>query len=84
MPLTVNTNISAMNAQRAGLDANEEMSTSMQRLASGKRINSAVDDAAGLAISARMEAQISGLNQAVRNAYDAISLVQTAEGALQE
>ena len=84
MPLTVNTNISAMNAQRAGLEANEEMSTSMQRLASGKRINSAVDDAAGLAISARMEAQISGLNQAVRNAYDAISLVQTAEGALQE
>jgi flagellin len=84
MPLTVNTNISAMNAQRAGLDANDEMSTSMQRLASGKRINSAVDDAAGLAISARMEAQISGLNQAVRNAYDAISLVQTAEGALQE
>jgi flagellin len=84
MPLTVNTNISAMNAQRAGLDANDEMSTSMQRLASGKRINSAVDDAAGLAISARMESQISGLNQAVRNAYDAISLVQTAEGALQE
>ena len=84
MPLTVNTNISAMNAQRAGLDANDEMSTSMERLASGKRINSAVDDAAGLAISARMEAQISGLNQAVRNANDAISLVQTAEGALQE
>lgn len=84
MPLTVNTNISAMNAQRAGLDANDEMATSMQRLASGKRINSAVDDAAGLAISARMQAQISGLNQAVRNANDAISLVQTAEGALQE
>ena len=84
MPLTVNTNISAMNAQRAGLDANDEMATSMERLASGKRINSAVDDAAGLAISARMEAQISGLNQAVRNSNDAISLVQTAEGALQE
>ena len=84
MPLTVNTNISALNAQRAGLDSSEEMATAMERLASGKRINSAVDDAAGLAISARMEAQISGLNQAVRNAYDAISLVQTAEGALQE
>ena len=84
MPLTVNTNISAMNAQRAGLDANDEMATSMERLASGKRINSAVDDAAGLAISARMEAQISGLNQVVRNSNDAISLVQTAEGALQE
>ena len=84
MPLTVNTNISAMNAQRAGLDANREMATAMERLASGKRINSAVDDAAGLAISARMEAQVSGLNQAVRNANDAISLVNTAEGALQE
>jgi flagellin len=84
MPLTVNTNISALNAQRAGLDSSEEMATAMERLASGKRINSAVDDAAGLAISARMEAQISGLNQAVRNSYDAISLVQTAEGALQE
>ena len=84
MPLTVNTNISAMNAQRAGLDANSEMATAMERLASGKRINSATDDAAGLAISARMEAQVSGLNQAVRNANDAISLVNTAEGALQE
>ena len=84
MPLTVNTNISALNAQRAGLDSSEGMATAMERLASGKRINSAVDDAAGLAISARMEAQISGLNQAVRNANDAISLVQTAEGALQE
>lgn len=84
MALTVNTNVSALNAQRAGLDSNEEMATAMERLASGKRINSAVDDAAGLAISARMEAQISGLNQAVRNANDAISLVQTAEGALQE
>jgi flagellin len=84
MPLTVNTNISALNAQRAGLESSDEMATAMERLASGKRINSAVDDAAGLAISARMKAQISGLNQAVRNANDAISLVQTAEGALQE
>jgi flagellin len=84
MPLTVNTNISALNAQRAGLESSDEMATAMERLASGKRINSAVDDAAGLAISARMQAQISGLNQAVRNANDAISLVQTAEGALQE
>jgi flagellin len=84
MALTVNTNVAALNAQRAGVDSTEEMQTAMERLASGKRINSAVDDAAGLAISARMEAQISGLNQAVRNANDAISLVQTAEGALQE
>jgi flagellin len=84
MALTVNTNVSALNAKRAGLDSNTEMATAMERLSSGKRINSAVDDAAGLAISARMEAQISGLNQAVRNSNDAISLVQTAEGALQE
>lgn len=84
MALTVNTNVSALNAQRATLDSQKEMASAMERLASGKRINSAVDDAAGIAISARMESQISGLNQAVRNANDAISLVQTAEGALQE
>ena len=84
MALTVNTNVSALNAQRATLDSQNEMASAMERLASGKRINSAVDDAAGLAIAARMESQISGLNQAVRNANDAISLVSTAEGALQE
>ena len=84
MALTVNTNISALNAQRSTLDSQNEMASAMERLASGKRINSARDDAAGLAIAARMENQISGLNQAVRNANDAISLVQTAEGALQE
>ena len=84
MALTVNTNVSALNAQRSTLDSQNEMASAMERLASGKRINSARDDAAGLAITARMESQISGLNQAVRNANDAISLVQTAEGALQE
>ena len=84
MALTVNTNVSALNAQRATLESQNEMASAMERLASGKRINSAVDDAAGLAIAARMESQISGLNQAVRNANDAISLVSTAEGALQE
>ena len=84
MALTVNTNVSALNAQRSTLDSQNEMASAMERLASGKRINSARDDAAGLAIAARMESQISGLNQAVRNANDAISLVQTAEGALQE
>jgi flagellin len=84
MALTVNTNVSALNAQRSTLDSQNEMASAMERLASGKRINSARDDAAGLAIAARMENQISGLNQAVRNANDAISLVQTAEGALQE
>ena len=84
MALTVNTNVSALNAQRATLDSQNEMASAMERLATGKRINSARDDAAGLAIAARMESQVSGLNQAVRNANDAISLVQTAEGALQE
>ena len=84
MALTVNTNVSALNAQRATMQSQNEMASAMERLATGKRINSAVDDAAGLAIAARMESQISGLNQAVRNANDAISLVQTAEGALQE
>ena len=84
MALTVNTNVSALNAQRATLQSQDEMASAMERLATGKRINSAVDDAAGLAIAARMESQVSGLNQAVRNANDAISMVQTAEGALQE
>jgi len=84
MALTVNTNVLALNAQRHSAATQDEMASAMERLASGKRINSAVDDAAGLAITARMEAQISGLAQAVRNAGDAISLVNTAEGALQE
>jgi len=84
MALTVNTNVAALNAQRATMQSQNEMASAMERLATGKRINSAVDDAAGLAIAARMESQVSGLNQAVRNANDAISLVQTAEGALQE
>lgn len=84
MALTVNTNVLALNAQRHTAATQDEMASAMERLASGKRINSAVDDAAGLAITARMEAQISGLAQAVRNAGDAISLVNTAEGALQE
>ena len=84
MALTVNTNVMALNAQRHSAATQDEMASAMERLASGKRINSAVDDAAGLAIAARMEAQISGLAQAVRNAGDAISLVNTAEGALHE
>lgn len=84
MAVSVNTNVSALNAQRHMLETQNEMSTSMERLASGKRINGATDDAAGLAISARMQSQVSGLKQAARNANDAISLVQTAEGAMQE
>ncbi len=82
MPQIINTNVMSLNSQRA-LNRNQSaLATSIQRLSSGLRINSAKDDAAGLAISERMTAQIRGLNQASRNANDAISLAQTAEGAM--
>ncbi|MBN1141288.1 MAG: flagellin [Deltaproteobacteria bacterium] len=84
MALTINTNVMSLNAQRNLGQSQSALSKSMQRLSSGLRINSAKDDAAGLAISDRMTAQIRGLNQAARNANDGISLAQTAEGALQE
>ena len=84
MALTINTNIAALNAQRNLGKSQQALSTSMERLSSGLRINSAKDDAAGLAISDRMTSQIRGLNQASRNANDGISMSQTAEGALQE
>ncbi|MCU7554975.1 flagellin [Alteromonas sp. ASW11-19] len=84
MSMFVNTNVSALNAQRQLFDVSNSLSTSFERLSSGFRINSAADDAAGLQISDRMTSQIQGLNQAVRNANDAISLAQTAEGALDE
>lgn len=84
MALTINTNVSALNAQRNLGKSQNALANSMQRLSSGLRINSAKDDAAGLAISDRMTGQIRGLNQAARNANDGISLSQTAEGALQE
>jgi len=84
MALTINTNIASLNAQRNLGVSQSALNKSMQRLSSGLRINSAKDDAAGLAISDRMTAQIRGLNQASRNANDGISLAQTAEGALQE
>ncbi len=84
MPQVINTNIASINAQRQLNRSQDSMQTAMERLSSGLRINSAKDDAAGLAISDRMTAQIRGLNQAVRNANDGISLAQTAEGALQE
>lgn len=84
MALTINTNIGSLNAQRNLGTSQGALNKSMQRLSSGLRINSAKDDAAGLAISDRMTAQIRGLNQATRNANDAISMSQTAEGALQE
>jgi len=84
MAIVVNTNVSSINAQRNLAGTNKLLTRSLQRLSSGLRINSAKDDAAGLAISDRMNSQIRGLNQAVRNANDGISLAQTGEGALQE
>jgi flagellin len=84
MAQVINTNIASLNAQRNLNRSQSAMNTSLQRLSSGLRINSAKDDAAGLAISERFTAQIRGLNQAVRNSNDGISLAQTAEGALSE
>ena len=84
MSLTINTNVASLNAQRNLGKSQTDLAKSMQRLSSGLRINSAKDDAAGLAISDRMTSQIRGINQAVRNANDGISFAQTAEGALQE
>jgi flagellin len=84
MALVINTNVMSLNAQRNLSTSGSQLATSLQRLSSGLRINSAKDDAAGLAISSRMTTQINGLNQAVRNANDGISLAQTTESALQE
>ena len=82
MPQVINTNVSSLNAQRNLNKSQSSLQTSLERLSTGLRINSAKDDAAGLSISNRMTSQIRGLNQAVRNANDGISLAQTAEGAL--
>ena len=84
MPQVINTNVASLNAQRNLNTSQTGLATSLQRLSSGLRINSAKDDAAGLAISQRMTAQINGLNQATRNANDGMSLAQTADGALSE
>jgi flagellin len=84
MSMTINTNVASLNGQRNLATSQNKLSNSLQRLSSGLRINSAKDDAAGLAISNRMSSQIRGMNQAARNANDGISLAQTAEGALQE
>jgi flagellin len=84
MPQVINTNIASLTAQRNLNSSQSSLNTSLQRLSSGLRINSAKDDAAGLAISERFTAQIRGLNQAARNANDGVSLSQTAEGALAE
>ena len=80
----INTNVMSLNAQRNLNRSQSSMQTSLERLSSGLRINRAKDDAAGMAISQRFTAQIKGLNQAIRNANDGISLAQTAEGAMQE
>ena len=84
MPQVINTNVASLNSQRNLTTSQGQLATALQRLSSGLRINSAKDDAAGLAISERFTTQIRGLNQAVRNANDGISLAQTAEGALAE
>jgi len=84
MAITINTNIASLSAQRGLNKSQSALQNTMQRLSSGLRINSAKDDAAGLAIGNRMGAQIRGMNQAIRNANDGISMAQTAEGALQE
>jgi flagellin len=80
----INTNISAIRATNASISANKQLGVSMERLSTGKRINSAKDDAAGLAITTSMTAQVNGMSQGIRNANDGISLAQTAEGALSE
>ena len=82
--LSINTNVGALTAAQHSYSVNSSMETSMERLASGKRINQAADDAAGLAISTRINAEIQGLQQSIKNAGDAQSLLNTAEGALAE
>ncbi len=84
MSLTINTNVASLNVQRNLSSSNNNLATSLQRLSTGLRVNSAKDDAAGLAISERFTAQIRGLNQGARNAADGISLAQTGEAALKE
>ena len=84
MALTINTNVASLNAQRQLLNSGNDLDQASERLASGRRVNNAADDAAGLAIANRLTSQIRGLDQAIRNANDGISLIQTAEGALNE
>ena len=84
MALVINTNISSLTAQRALAESNSELQTAMERLATGSKINSAADDAAGLAMVQRMTAQVRGLAMAVKNANDGQALTQSVEGALGE
>ena len=80
----INTNVGALLARTYATKAAEKMQTSMERLSSGKRINGAADDAAGLAVANKMQSQLSGIKMAIRNSQDGISLLQTADGALGE
>ena len=84
MPLSINTNIASLSAQRSFLNSNAALETAFERLSTGKRINSASDDAAGLSIGKGLESRVSGLNQAIRNVNDGISMVQVTEGTLDE
>ena len=84
MALSINTNLASMTAQRSFLNSNSALETAFERLSTGKRINSASDDAAGLAIGKDLESRVSGLNQAIRNVNDGISMVQITEGTLDE
>lgn len=84
MPQTINTNIASLNSQRSLNVSQNSLNSAIQRLSSGLRINSAKDDAAGMAVSQKMSAQVKSMNQAVRNANDGISMIQTAEGGMQE
>jgi flagellin len=84
MALTVATNTGALMAQAAASSVNKQMETSMERLSTGKRINAASDDAAGVAIASRLSAEIKGTNQSIRNAMDGQALIDTAEGAHKE
>ena len=84
MPLSIATNLASMTAQRSFLNSNSALETAFERLSTGKRINSAADDAAGLAIAKDLESRVSGLNQAIRNVNDGISMVQITEGTLDE
>ena len=84
MPLSINTNIASLTAQRSFLNSNSALETAFERLSTGKRINSASDDAAGLAIATELNSRVSGLNQAVRNVNDGLSMVQIMEGTYDE
>src|SRR5918993_3628707 len=84
IPVRINTNVNAINAQRNLNTVSSSLSKSIERLSSGLRINKAADDAAGLTISEKLRGQVKGLNQAIRNAQDGISMIQTAEGGLNE